>query len=597
MEAEAPFVTAPIRIANCSGFYGDRLSAAREMVDGGPIDVLTGDWLAELTMLILARNQQRDPATGYARTFVSQMEDVMGTCLERGIRVVANAGGLNAAGCAAAVATVAERFGLSPRIAWVEGDDLLPRLDELRALGHGLESVETGEPLADRTVLSASAYLGGWGVVEALAHGADIVVTGRVTDAALVAAPAAWHHRWARDDWDRLAGAIVAGHVLECGTQTTGGNYPFFTEVPGLEHPGFPIAEIAADGSAVITKHPRHGGLVSVGTVTAQLLYEIAGPRYYNPDVTARFDTISIEQTGVDRVRISGVRGEVPPATLRACLSYDQGMHRTTLTMFLCGLAIEEKAALFERALWASVPGGRASFSEVDVQLLRTDRPDPATNEQAWAQLRVTVGDFDETKVGRNFVARVTELGLGNYPGFLPGPATTRAYGGSWTTTIPRDLVHQDVVLDGKRITVLPDPLPDEPAAVEPELHLPPPPPRGATRRLPLGAVAGTRSGDKGGNATLGVWGRDEEAYAWLAEFLTIERLRTLVSEAAGLDIERTEFPNLWALSFVLVGFLGEGVAASTRLDAQAKTLGEYVRAKLVDIPVALLSDAESVRR
>jgi hypothetical protein len=230
----------PIRIANCSGFYGDRLSAAREMVEGGPIDVLTGDWLAELTMLILARTRATRPGGGYARSFVTQMEQVMGTCLERGIKVVANAGGLDPEGCADAVAEVAAGLGLSPTVAYVDGDDLLPRLDELVAAGVDLAHLETGEPVGDTTrFISANAYLGCWGIVEALHRGADIVVTGRTTDAAVVCGPAAWHHGWSRDDWDALAGGVVAGHVIECGTQATGGNYSFFTEVPGMTRTGF----------------------------------------------------------------------------------------------------------------------------------------------------------------------------------------------------------------------------------------------------------------------------------------------------------------------------------------------------------------------
>ena len=443
----------PLRIANCSGFYGDRLAAAQEMVDGGPIDVLTGDWLAELTMLILAKNRMRDPQAGYARTFVTQMEQVMGTCLDRGIKVVSNAGGLSPAGCAAAVQEVADKLGLHPTIAYVEGDDLMPRLDELRAAGVGFENFDTGEELGDRQVITANAYIGGWGMVEALAGGADIVVTGRSTDAALVVGPAAWHHGWGREDWDCLAGAVVAGHVIECGTQATGGNYSFFQEVPDLEHPGFPIAEVAGDGSSVITKHPGHGGLVSVGTVTAQLLYEIGGPQYLNPDVTARFDTIRLADEGADRVRISGVLGEAPPPTLKVSMNF-LGGHRTTVTLMLTGLDIEEKAALAERALWAAIPGGRDSFAETDVQLVRSDHDDPATNEVAVAQLRITVKDPDERKVGRAFSAKVTELALASYPGFFGGPGGTQSYGVYWPALVPRDLVWQEVVVDGRRTVV-----------------------------------------------------------------------------------------------------------------------------------------------
>src|SRR4051794_34244124 len=306
----------PIRIANCSGFYGDRLSAAREMVEGGPIDVLTGDWLAELTMLILARTQAKRPGGGYARSFVQQMEQVMGTCLDRGIKAVSNAGGLDPDSCAEAVAEVADRLGLSPTIAYVAGDNILSRLDELVAAGVDLGHFETGQPIGDTSrFISANAYLGCWGIVEALNRGADIVVTGRTTDAAIVCGPAAWHHGWARDDWDRLAGAVVAGHVIECGTQATGGNYSFFTEVQGMARTGFPWAEVADDGSSVIGKHDGTCGEVSIGTVTSQLLYEIDSPRYLGPDVTSRFDTIQLEQLERDRVRISGVKGEPPPST------------------------------------------------------------------------------------------------------------------------------------------------------------------------------------------------------------------------------------------------------------------------------------------
>src|SRR6056297_1135622 len=317
-------MTDPIRIANCSGFFGDRPSGALEMVEGGHIDVLTGDWLAELTMLILSRIRAKRAKGGYARTFVTQMEQVMGTCMDRGIKVVSNAGGLDPDGCAEAVAEVARRLGLSPTVAYVRGDDLLPRLDEFIAAGIDFAHLDTGEPLEDpSTYVSANAYLGCWGIVEALTRGADIVITGRVTDAAVVCGPAAWHHGWGRDDWDELAGAVVAGHVIECSAQATGGNYSFFQEIPDYDDPssgarlGYPWAEIARDGSSVIGKHDGTGGLVSVGTVTSQLLYEIGGPAYLGPDVTARFDTIALDQEGPDRVRVSGVRGTPPPETLK----------------------------------------------------------------------------------------------------------------------------------------------------------------------------------------------------------------------------------------------------------------------------------------
>ena len=281
------------------------------MVEGGPIDVLTGDWLAELTMFILWKGQQQDPGRGWAHTFLTQMEEVLGTCIDRGIKVVTNAGGLNPSGLAEQMKGLADRLGLSVDVAYVHGDDLLPRLPELARDGHRLDHLDTGRRLADAPgqVISANAYLGGWPIVEALNGGADVVVCPRITDASLVVGPAAWHHGWGPTEWDRLAGAVVAGHVIECGPQATGGNYAFFTEVDGVEYPGFPIAEVAEDGSSVITKHDGTGGEVSVGTVTAQLLYEIAGPDYPNTDVVARFDTIAVEQQAPDRVRLIGDEG------------------------------------------------------------------------------------------------------------------------------------------------------------------------------------------------------------------------------------------------------------------------------------------------
>jgi hypothetical protein len=585
-------VTAPLRVANCSGFYGDRLAAAHEMVSGGPIDVLTGDWLAELTMLVLAKNLLRDPGAGYARTFVTQMEQVMGDCLDRGIKVVSNAGGLSPQGCAQAVAKVAAELGREPVIATVEGDNLLPRLAELRAAGVEFSHAETGEPLGERAILTANAYLGGWGIAEALARGADIVITGRVTDAALTSGPAAWHHGWRRDDWDALAGAIVAGHVIECGAQATGGNFAFFTEVPGLEHPGFPIAEVAADGSSVITKHPGHGGLVSVDTVTAQLLYEIGGPAYLNPDVTARFDSIRLASDGPDRVAITGVRGDSPPATSKVALNY-QGGWRSTVTLYLAGLDIEAKAALVERALWAGIPGGRDAFGSVAVELLRTDQPDPGSNAESLAQLRITVKDDDERKVGRAFTARITELALASYPGFFGSGLTggPQAYGVYWPALVPASLLPQQVRAGGET-RVVPPVLPPEPPVIA-EVAAPsatPGPAAGEPAvRAPLGTVVGARSGDKGGTANLGLWCRSGAAYAWLAGYLTVARLKELLPETAPLPVTRHELPGLRALNFVIAGLLGEGVAASTRIDPQAKSLGEWLRARHADIPRSLL--------
>jgi hypothetical protein len=600
-----------LRVANCSGFYGDRLSAAREMVEGGPIDVLTGDYLAELTMMILWKLRQRDPEAGYARTFLTQMEEVLATCAERGIKVVSNAGGLNPRGLAARIEELARRLGVSVGVAVVEGDDLMDRIEELLAEGEQLANLSTGVPLREAGVkpVTANAYLGAFGIATALAEGADVVVCGRVTDASVVVGPAAWRFGWRRDDWDRLASAVVAGHILECGAQATGGNYAFFTELPDWRDPGFPIAEIREDGSFVVTKHEGTGGLVSVDTVTAQLLYELGGPRYLNPDVVARFDTIELRQAGPDRVEVRGVRGEPAPSQAKVCLNYAGG-YRNSVSFVLTGLDIEAKADFAATALFGRL-GGRERFREVDVRLLRRDKPDAPSDAEASAELRVTVKDDDPTKVGRAFSQAAVELALACYPGFhtggLPGEAT--AYAVYWPALVSQQRVPHVVVLpDGRQIEV-PPPAPvagegaeradSEPGAVpgaggaaDEAVSPLPEVPSGPTRRAPLGAVVGARSGDKGGDANVGVWTRTDEAFAWLRSFLDVERFKALVPEAAGLVVHRYELPNLRALNFVVEGLLGEGVASSTRFDPQAKGLGEFLRSRLVEVPVVLLDGA-----
>jgi hypothetical protein len=587
--------TTPLRIANCSGFYGDRITAAREMVDGGPIDVLTGDYLAELTMLVLWKNRQRDASRGYAVSLLTQMRDVLTTCLDRGTKIVVNAGGLNPAGLARELEKLASEVGRRPRIAHIEGDDLLPRLPELQRDGHDLANLDTGTRLADAGVepVTANAYLGAWGIVEALNADADIVICPRVTDASVVVGPAAWAFGWKPDDWDRLAGAVTAGHIIECGPQATGGNFSFFTEIPDPVRPGFPIAEMHPDGSCVITKHPGTAGMVTPETVTAQLLYEIDAPAYRNPDVVTRFDTVRLAQEGPDRVAVTGTRGEAAPGTYKVSINY-RGGYRNSVTFLLTGLNVEAKAKFAEDALFDGL-GGRDQFGRVETALVRTDHTDAALNAEAAARFTVTVKDPDSEKVGRRFFDASTSLSLSNYPGLFSERADRRAaeYGVYWPAIVPSDVVTQTVVRpDGERVEVPHPPTGPAPSApVEPAAAPPPPESAGATRHLPLGTVAGARSGDKGGNANVGLWARTDDGYAWLRAYLTEARMRELLPEAGGLAISRYELPNLRAVNFVVHGLLGEGVAASSRQDPQAKGLGEYVRGRYADIPVEILPE------
>ncbi|NVI98889.1 DUF1446 domain-containing protein [Myxococcus sp. AM009] len=564
----------PLRVGNASGFYGDRFSAVREMLEGGQLDVLTGDYLAELTMLILGRDRMKDPSTGYAKTFLKQMEQCLALVVEKKVKVVTNAGGLNPAGLAAALREVAAKLGVKVHVAHVEGDDLSARAD---ALGLG-------------SPLTANAYLGGWGIAACLRAGADIVVTGRVTDASLVVGPAAAHFGWKVDDWDRLAGAMVAGHVLECGTQATGGNFSFFTELDA-RRPGFPLAELYEDGSSVITKHAGTGGAVTVDTVLAQLVYEITGARYAGPDATARFDTIALASHGKDRVRISGVRGEPPPPTVKVCLN-NLGGYRNEATFILVGLDIEEKARLAREQLEAALT---RKPKELQWMLTRTDREDAATEEQAAAFLRVVVKDADAKVVGRAFSGAAVELALGSYPGFtMTAPPSDGAPYGVYTPAYVEAgrVEHVAVLEDGTRTAAPP---PDEMRALEPvePPPLPPPTPGGPTRRAPLGRIVAARSGDKGGTANIGVWARTDAAWRWLVHALTVEKLRELLPETAPLAVERHVFPNLRGLNFVVEGLLGEGVSSSTRFDPQGKALGEWLRSRHMDIPEALLREGQ----
>jgi Acyclic terpene utilisation family protein AtuA len=547
----------------------------REMLTGGELDYLTGDYLAELTMLILGRDRMKHPERGYAKTFLTQLEECLGLAQDGGVRIVANAGGLNPAGLADAVRTLAQRLGVPVRVAHVDGDDLSPRAEEL-----GL-----GKPL------TANAYLGAWGIVDCLNDGAAIVVTGRVTDASVTVGPAAAHFGWSRADYDRLAGAVVAGHVIECGIQATGGNFSFFTEIPDLTYAGFPLAEIHADGSSVITKHPGTGGLVSVDTVTAQLLYEITGARYANPDATARMDSIELSSDGADRVRITGVTGEPPPPTYKVSLNSIGGFRNAT-TFVLTGLDIDAKADLVRRQLESMLAAKSAvKPAELEWTLARTDHADADTEEAASALLRCVVRDPDPANVGRPFSAAAVELALASYPGFTvtAPPGDGQVYGVYTPGYVDaNEVAHTAVHADGTRIAIAcaTETLELAPASVP---SLPEPLADGPTQRVPLGRVAGARSGDKGGSANVGVWVRTDEQWRWLANTLTVDLLRELLPETAGLPVTRHLLPNLRAVNFVIEEILGQGVAYQARFDPQAKGLGEWLRSRHVDIPAVLL--------
>ena len=571
-----------VRIGNCSGYYGDRLSAMREMLEGGDLDYLTGDYLAELTMLILGRDLMKDPSTGYAKSFVRQMTDCLALAQEKGVRIVANAGGLNPAGLAEKLREVAAEQGVDVVVAHVEGDDLRERADEL---GFG-------------NVLTANAYLGAFGIAEALNRGADIVVTGRVTDASVVVGPAIAHHGWGRDDLDALAGAVVAGHVIECGTQATGGNFSGFTGIDMSTPLGFPIAEVAADGSCVITKHDGTGGAVTVDTVTAQLMYEVGGPVYLGPDVSTRLDTMTVAQEEPDRVAITGVVGEPPPSTTKVCLNTVGGF-RNSVEFLLTGLDIEEKAALVQRADGGRVRGGHPTRRRrVAARPHRRARPAHRGRRARRCCAATSAAPRPTRSAARSATPRSRSRSRRTPASASPGrrprarlSASTarrscrrRRCRTSWcsptapaSTSNRRRTCRTSTPADGVGVTLTEDWV-------------------GDTVRTPLGRLVHARSGDKGGDANLGVWipadhPHRESAFAWLAAFLDEDTVRDLLPEAAALDVEIHPLPNLAAVNVVIHGLLGEGVASSTRLDPQAKGLGEWLRARDAAVPASLLPE------
>ena len=584
-----------IRIANCSGYYGDKLSAAKELVDGGPIDVLTGDYLAELTMGILySQILQRGSDKGYVATFLKQLKEIAQSCQDKNIKIVVNAGGLNPKSMSQEVQSILDDMNLSSRVAYIDGDDISNDLQVLQEQGEKFNNIDRETSLKDSgyKILTANTYLGAWGIKEALDQNADIVICPRVTDASVVMGPAAWKFNWQRDDYDQLAGALAAGHIIECGAQATGGNYAFFQEVKSFKNIGYPIAEIHEDGSCVITKHKNTGGLVSVGTVTAQLLYEISSTEYLNPDVTGHFNTLKMEQIDDDRVMISGCKGSPPPATHKVCINLAGG-YRNGMELILTGLDIEEKAETLTDALFDSL-GGKEQFDEVIIDLIRQDKNDPDTHEEAMALLRIIVKSDNPKLVGRIFTAKVVELALANYPGWFSKDAigSGTPFIVYWPTLIDSKYVKETVHIDDKETEILPtnqlklaDSEKPNVDIIVPDFNVV------GTEEIYFGRLIGARSGDKGGCANLGVWVKSDKAYSFLYHFLTVQKLKELLSDLTDYKIERFDFPNLKAVNFYIHGILGDGASSNTKVDALAKSLGEYLRAKKVNIPKELLKE------
>ena len=589
-----------IRIANCSGYYGDKLSAARELIEGGPIDFLTGDYLAELTMGILySQKLKRGEDMGYVGTFLKQYRDVAKTCQSKGIKIVVNAGGLNPKSMANELNKINQELSLEMSVAYIDGDDIVDDLSILQDQGEEFIHLDKCIPINSSgcQIITANVYLGAWGIVKALDLGADVIICPRVTDASLVIGPAAWKFGWKRDDFDKLSGALAAGHIIECGAQTTGGNYAFFDEINTFKNIGYPIAEIYDDGSFMITKHDNTGGLISTGTVTAQLLYEISSPDYVNPDVIGHFESLLLEDLGDDKVMVTGCKGSPPNDTHKVCINLAGG-YRNGMELILTGLDIEKKAEIFITALF-DLLGGKDQFDEVTINLHRTDKPDPNTHEEAMAILRIDLKSKDPNLVGRLFTAKIIELALANYPGFFskqpPGPGSP--FIRYWPTLIDSKYVSEKVHIHDEEHTVYPTSLEIDEYKIVSNISEKKIKKQNHTefQEIQFGRIIGARSGDKGGCANLGVWTRSDDVYSFVYHYLSVEQLKILLPDLNMYEIERYELPNIRSLNFYIKDILEDGASSNTKVDALAKSLGEYLRAKHVNVPKDLINGVKDV--
>ncbi len=450
-------MTRTIRIANGQGFWGDSIDAPARLVEYGRIDYLTLDYLAEVTLSIMQKQRRKDPALGYATDFVDLMERVLPQLKAKGIRVIANAGGVNPEACRAAVRAVARRLGVTGlRIATVTGDDVLARLPEFRARGLALANMDTGEGLfeAERSILSANVYLPTACMVEALDQGADIVLTGRCTDPGLTLAPLVHEFGWGWEDWDLLAAGTVAGHILECGAQCTGGNFSRWWEVPDLWNVGYPVAEVAEDGSFVVTKPEGTGGLVTVDTVSEQLVYEMGDPlNYITPDCVADFTSIRLSQAGPDRVRVGGIKGRPRTPFLKVSGAYLKG-YKATGQLTLSGPRALEKARLCADIVWRRLERAGFRYAHRDTEFLGASEVhagiSPAPEDPPEVVLRLSVKDANRAAVERfgREIAPLVTAGPAGVTGFAGGRPKAQEIVAYWPALIPREEIAWAVTVE-----------------------------------------------------------------------------------------------------------------------------------------------------
>lgn len=595
----------PIRIGNASGAIGDGIDQIYELARIGGVDAITADYLAEFNIAWRAIELQAHPERGYEPSFLDQLAwndgDAARLVVKKGIKIVHDGGALNPRGLAEATDSYFKSLGLNNvKIAWVGGDNVTERVrnGKLGRISHldqqGVELQESD--LKD--ILAANAYTGQAGIVRALEEGADIIICGRCCDASPVMGLASWWHGWGPEDYDKHAAGLMAGHLIECGPYVTGGNFCGAPEIETIHSLGYPIAEIGEDGKAVITKPAGTNGAVTVDTCKAQLLYEIQGPNYLNPDVIAHIEDVCLKEVGENRVEISGVRGSAPPATTKLAVCRLGGW-QGEVSWYCAGLDTDFKFQQAKDGLLKRI--NMNDFSTLSVEKYGSSQPNPRTQGECTVQLRV----FAQAPRKESFAQLKKGIFFNGMQGFSGLHISM-----DWRTLEPRmfvkyypGLVAQSEIpltvhftgSDSERTAAV-KPRPTNKCAVnvpaqrsyEPKEPLGN---HGETIKRPLGDLVFARSGDKGGNANVGFWVRDASAWPWLQSFLTSDKLIELLGDEWDnkFSVERCEFANIWAVHFVVKGFLQDGVSSSSILDGFAKSFGEFLRARHVDLPQKLV--------
>ncbi|KAH7409756.1 hypothetical protein BKA64DRAFT_571134 [Cadophora sp. MPI-SDFR-AT-0126] len=598
-----------VRIANVSGATGDDASAMRRMVETGEVDIITGDWLSEMNIAWNAIAKADDPSQGYEVGFLTQLETCMEQVVAKGLKVITNAGALNTTALTAKVkALCVERDLGNIVVASVVGDDITEALTTSAskkgclADGRHLDHSEwrLSEWARKDDISSAVAYIGAWGIVASLDAGANIVICGRVTDASPVIGAAAWWYGWKEDDFDQLAGALIAGHLIECGLYATGANFSGFKSVlPNLIDLPHGIAEILPSGQFFVTKPENTSGLVNEANMRAQFLYELQGELYLNPDVVADVSNISIEDSSENRVIVSCVKGLPPPDTAKAMIAASGGFQCET-TFYINGLNVQEKAQMMRQQL--SHMFRDCKFSKLSIELYGIEAMNPSSQQAGTVFLRIFAQAARKDDVAaKKFRNIVYALRMQSYPGYHMNldfrTKAPKPFMEIFPALIPVSAINHQAIVGGRVINVLPPRKFGQYSTSRPSYETANPVDLesfGRTEQHPLGSIVHARSGDKANNSNVGFFVRHKDEYLWLQSLLTVERLKLLLGDDwtkgdQTRRIERAEFPNILAVHFRILDFLDGGIASSARVDGLGKGIGEYLRSRHVEVPVKFL--------